>query len=234
MKNQTLRKRFIKAGILIILLLIVDQLTKVMADIVLSDHTISVIGEFFQLDLAYNPGFAFSMGTGWPQWLMMAVKIVIPFVAAAFTLFRIKASDCSRLEALSLTLLTAGAFGNLIDRLFRGHVIDFLLFKTYGLFGFQYWPTFNVADILVVSGTIGYAITQLSAIANEQQMEKGKSKAEVLHGAQEEDGVSDIIEDGTPDMADDGIPDMPDDGALDITEEDAPETIPEATEERER
>lgn len=181
-----------------------------MADIALADRTISVIGEFFQLDLAYNPGFAFSMGIGWPQWLTMAVKIAIPFAAAGFTFFRIKASDCTRLEALSLTLLTAGAFGNLIDRLFRGYVIDFLLFRMYGLFGLQYWPTFNVADLLVVSGTIGFAITQLLAAANEHQMEKGKSKAEVPQGAQEEDGVPDMIEDG------------------------ALETIPETTEERER
>jgi len=202
LKNLKFKKRLLKAGVLIVLLVAVDQVTKIVANIILAEQTISVIGDFFQLDLAYNPGFGFSMGTGWPQWLTMAVKILIPSLAAIFTFFRLKADDCTHLEALSLTLLTAGAFGNLIDRLCYGYVIDFLLFKMYGLLGFQYWPTFNVADILVVSGTIGFAITQLLAAINEHKAEKGKSESvaeetEESRGAQEE-GIED---EGASEMA---------------------------------
>jgi signal peptidase II len=44
-----------------------------------------------------------------------------------------------------------GGLGNVIDRIFRSEgVVDFLSFKFYGLFGFERWPTFNVADSSVV------------------------------------------------------------------------------------
>ena len=216
MKNQILKKRFLKAGIMIVLLVAADQITKIVADIVLAEKTISVIGDFFQLDLAYNPGFGFSMGTGWPQWLSMAIKILIPLSAALFTFFRLKASDCTRLEALSLILLTAGAFGNLIDRLFRGYVIDFLLFKMYGLFGFQYWPTFNVADILVVSGTIGFAITQLLAAVREHEAEKRKSEAG--HAGEGEPPEAQAGEGGVSETEETSAPEVPE-TAPDIAEE---------------
>ena len=221
MKNQKFKKRLLRAGVLIALLVVVDQVTKIVADIVLAEKTISVIGDFFQLDLAHNPGFGFSMGTGWPQWLTMAVKILIPALAAIFTFFRLRADDCTRLEALSLTLLTAGAFGNLIDRLFHGYVIDFLLFKMYGLLGFQYWPTFNVADILVVSGTIGFAITQLLAAINEHKAEKRKTEAGEAEEPEESQGT---LEKGAED---EGASEM-----AETAETDASEAVRETAEER--
>jgi signal peptidase II len=52
---------------------------------------------------------------------------------------------------ISLSLILAGALGNLIDRVFRGYVIDFLDFYA----GKWHWPFFNVADSSI---TIGAAL----------------------------------------------------------------------------
>jgi signal peptidase II len=233
LKIQEYRRRLLKAGILMVLLVVIDQVTKIVADIILSEQTISVIGEFFQLDLAYNPGFGFSLGTGWPQWLTMAVKISIPLLAAIFTIFRLKSDDCTRLEALSLTLLTSGAFGNLIDRLVHGYVIDFLLFKMYGFLGFEYWPTFNIADVLIVSGTIGFALTQFLAAIKEHKAEKMKSGTEVpvadgMIGAADGDEAAEASE--ASDAAEETDAAGAEEGAA--VPQDAPDTTPEIVPEK--
>ena len=47
--------------------------------------------------------------------------------------------------------IVGGGIGNLIDRFFRAEgVVDFIDVKFYGLFGFERWPTFNIADASVV------------------------------------------------------------------------------------
>ena len=48
--------------------------------------------------------------------------------------------------SFGISFLLGGIIGNLIDRIFRGYVIDFIDFKL--------WPVFNIADIFVVIGII--------------------------------------------------------------------------------
>ena len=59
----------------------------------------------------------------------------------------------NNLSLLSFSLILGGAVGNLIDRIFRGRVIDFIDISP--VFNF---PTFNIADILVVIGWIAFAL----------------------------------------------------------------------------
>jgi len=51
-----------------------------------------------------------------------------------------------RLEQLAYTLVLAGAVGNVVDRLFRGYVVDFI--------HLHHWPIFNVADVAIVAGGV--------------------------------------------------------------------------------
>ena len=53
-------------------------------------------------------------------------------------------------------LISGGIIGNTVDRLFRGHVVDFLDFHL----PFYRWPTFNVADSAIVVGTLWYIYLQ--------------------------------------------------------------------------
>ncbi|HPM42982.1 MAG TPA: signal peptidase II, partial [Candidatus Omnitrophota bacterium] len=74
--------------------------------------------------------------------------ISVTILSVAFIIFYIwkhKTGDIFSLASLSL--ITGGALGNLIDRVIYGHVIDFL--------DFHIWPVFNVADSAI---TIGAAI----------------------------------------------------------------------------
>ncbi len=75
----------------------------------------------------------------------LLVTGALAVVALALLLFRARAKI--GLPLVALILVTAGAIGNYLDRLFRGYVVDFV--------HLQYWPVFNVADVYV---TIGYGL----------------------------------------------------------------------------
>ena len=62
---------------------------------------------------------------------------------------------------VSLVMVLSGAIGNIIDRLFRGYVVDFFEFT------FFEWPVFNVADIYVVVGVTLLALMILFVVKDE-------------------------------------------------------------------
>jgi signal peptidase II len=77
-----------------------------------------------------------------------------------------------RLSALALGLILGGAVGNLIDRVVREEVVDFLHFRLWG--GYS-WPDFNVADSCIV---VGVAILLLELLASEGEKRAGAEPAE--------------------------------------------------------
>ena len=75
------------------------------------------------------------------------------------------------LTVLGMELVLSGAIGNIIDRLFRGYVVDFFEFT------FFEWPVFNVADIYVVVGVILLAL-MLIFVVKEEDLDFKKKKDE--------------------------------------------------------
>lgn len=109
-----------------------------------------VIPGFFSIVYTVNTGAAWGLLAGRSE--ILAV-IAIAAVVAIFV-FR-RALELHRpLMQLIFGLILGGIVGNLIDRLFRGHVVDFLDFH----FGFYRWPTFNLADSWICIGTVAYVI----------------------------------------------------------------------------
>ncbi|GAB2705069.1 hypothetical protein GCM10027089_29130 [Nocardia thraciensis] len=108
---------------------------------------ISIVGDVVRLTLVRNAGAAFSMATGM-TWLLTLVA-----AAVVVGVIRIGRSLRSPGWAVGLGLVLGGAFGNLVDRLFRapgplqGHVVDFISVT-------KWWPVFNVADSSIVCGAI--------------------------------------------------------------------------------
>ncbi|WP_182354584.1 signal peptidase II [Flaviflexus huanghaiensis] len=147
-------KRALSFGLLVIL---VDQVTKWWAENALGNgERISVIGDFLTFVLVYNPGAAFSLGTG-STWIFTIFSVVV--VTAIMWVLR----KCeSRAWAITLGIIAGGAVGNLIDRVFRepsvgqGHVVDFISYNG--------WFVGNVADIALVLGVIALVIIELLGI----------------------------------------------------------------------
>lgn len=99
------------------------------------------------LDFAYleNRGAAFGIFQGQVQLL----SIIAVGISLVILLYLIKNKDAHPLMKVSLSLIIAGALGNVYDRLNYGFVVDFIHFHLNELWHF---PTFNVADMCVVIG----------------------------------------------------------------------------------
>lgn len=109
-----------------------------------------LIEGFFNLVYAVNYGAAWGILQGF-SWLLIAL-------AFGFTglLYAFRKDFLIDLEngPLIFGLICGGIFGNTLDRLLRGHVVDFLDFTL----PFYRWPTFNIADSAIVVGTIWYLV----------------------------------------------------------------------------
>ena len=107
-----------------------------------------VVNEFFSLTHVHNYGAAFSFladQSGWQRYALSGISIIAS-IAIMVWMRRVAVDQVLKLSALSILL--AGAVGNLIDRFFLGFVIDFIDLHYQTL----YWPIFNVADILISVG----------------------------------------------------------------------------------
>ena len=142
-----------------------DQASKltVVAKLDFADR-IPVIEGFFYLTHVRNPGAAFGLFADASPLVRVTLFIGVALVALAMIVsFQRKLAPGDRFSALALGLIMGGAVGNLIDRLFRGEVVDFLHFRLWG--GYQ-WPDFNLADSFVVVG-VAFLIIELLAVEGE-------------------------------------------------------------------
>jgi len=123
---------------------------------------IPVIDGFFYLTHVRNPGAAFGLFNTAPAVVRLSAFIGITLVAIVmiFSFYR-RLAPGERLSALSLGLILGGAGGNLVDRVLRGEVVDFLHFRLWG--GYQ-WPDFNLADSFIV---VGVALLVVELLASE-------------------------------------------------------------------
>jgi signal peptidase II len=137
---------------IILLLVALDQATKWLVFRYLSLYnSVTVLPGFFNLTHIRNKGAifgAFSHVNSRAVLLLLTVASLIALALVLFYFFRTPASE--RGMKLALALILAGALGNLIDRVFRGYVIDFLDFHVRG----QHWPYFNVADSAITVGAL--------------------------------------------------------------------------------
>lgn len=132
--------------IYVIMLIIVDQLTKYIVRVNLADGDLIIIPGVLQLHLLFNTGAAFSILTG----KTLFFYILTPIVACVIIVFFLKLPLEKKYQpmAFCLATLVAGAFGNYIDRLAFGKVTDFIYFSLIN------FPVFNVADIYVTLSVI--------------------------------------------------------------------------------
>lgn len=131
------------------LILIIDQLTKLLAKQNLFENVPVALTGFLNLTLVHNPGAAFSFlaqAGGWQRWAFIAIGTI----AALYICWMILKNPQQKLFALGMSLILSGAIGNVLDRIFYGYVIDFIDFY----YATWHWPAFNVADSSITLGVI--------------------------------------------------------------------------------
>lgn len=137
-----------KISILTVLLVIVDQVVKFLVSTYL--NYINVIPKFLYLSLEKNYGVAFSM-----LWNNRLLILIISLLLILFLIYLLNKESLSKgknnkLLNATYGLLFGGILGNLIDRIVRGYVIDYI-----GVYIFNYrFPVFNLADSFITIGVI--------------------------------------------------------------------------------
>ena len=144
-----------------------DMATKiaVVANLNVSDR-MSVIEGFFYITHVRTTGAAWGLFSDAPLVPRLIFFISVTLIALGImgSFFR-KLSPGDRLAALALGLITGGVLGNLVDRIFRQEVVDFLHFRLWR--GYS-WPDFNVADSAIVIG-VGLLVVELLATEGEER-----------------------------------------------------------------
>ena len=133
-----------------LLVIILDQVTKTLAETLLVMHRPVPVLPSFNLMLTYNSGAAFSFladSGGWQRWFFLGLGATVS-IGLIVWLHRLKIEE-KRL-AFALALILGGAVGNLIDRAWLGQVIDFI--QLY--YDRWYWPAFNIADSAITLGAM--------------------------------------------------------------------------------
>ena len=112
-------------------------------------NPLPVLGDLFRLTYTHNPGAAFGINVGEQSRFFFLVLSLLALVVLGFIYRSTPAHE--RLRLLAVALVSAGAIGNIIDRIrFEAGVVDFL---DVGI-GVHRWPIFNVADMAVSIGAV--------------------------------------------------------------------------------
>ena len=151
-RPQALRNGLSLAALVILL----DQLIKYwITNMIMLPPRIIPVTPFFNLVLGHNRGVSFGFFDGnspLNQWLLSLVALAI---TATLVIWLTRTNK--PWVAVALGLIIGGAIGNVIDRLTREGVVDFLDFH----WGEHHWPAFNVADTGITMGAAALILDSL-------------------------------------------------------------------------
>lgn len=141
-------------------LFLLDQLTKgYVVHHIGFQESVPVIPGFFSLTHLYNTGAAFSMMHDSNRFFTILSVAVFASLVALRRHFPGPLMRCGWL------LILAGILGNVADRVFRGHVVDFLDFQL----GSYHWPAFNVADSCICVAAVLFLFSGFSSEKSKHQ-----------------------------------------------------------------
>ena len=146
-------RRVILVAVVAVIVFVLDRITKIVVESSLAPgSSVDVVGQWIRISHVTNSGAAFGL---LPERTTLLSILSVVAVFAIVYYYRRLAAD-SRLIAATLGMQLGGAFGNLVDRVGQGYVVDFV---DVGIpAGPRFW-SFNVADSSIVVGII--AVTAL-------------------------------------------------------------------------
>lgn len=157
--------------ILIVVLVMVDQISKWMVETMLPLQQQVEVIPFFSLFRTYNYGVAFSLLDGLGQWPLVAMTAII--ICFVFWLWRGIEID-RNISEFGYALIIGGAIGNLIDRAWLGKVVDMILFHIDSL-DFRF-AVFNLADTFITIGAMAIILDEILVWQKARKIEKEQNK----------------------------------------------------------
>ena len=142
--------RVIETLLAITFLVLLDQCMKIFISKIMLEHSFEDMQllSFLNIVFVRNTGVSFGMFSEWGilgRYFFSIFSIVVGCFLILLAIFSDK-----KVFRISLGLISSGALGNAIDRVYFGGVIDFIDFFIYNL----HWPAFNFADIFITLGVV--------------------------------------------------------------------------------
>lgn len=143
-----MKKRLLIYFVVIIILVLLDQLTKLLIinSFDVNDKLV-LINNFLKFYYIQNTGISFGILSN-----QKFIIILLTILIMIYVLYETNKNKDNKLYVFSSMLIVSGALGNLIDRIFRGYVIDFISFTLFN----REMAIFNIADTLITFGIIMY------------------------------------------------------------------------------
>lgn len=157
MKHNENTPSLLRVAVITIFVALLDQLSKTL---ILKEFSVGevdrVIPGFFNLTLTFNYGAAFGLWGGLPDGIReIVLGISITLALSVVWYFLRHPSYKTSTAYLALSCILGGALGNVVDRVTRGAVVDFL--DVY--YGSYHWPAFNLADSAICLGVFLLVLT---------------------------------------------------------------------------
>ena len=150
---------------MIICLITIDQLVKIAVINNIYNFSITIIDGILNLTYVENTGGAFGVGSN-NTFIIIIINVFSLILITKFILSR--KNEISQYMIIGLGLILAGGIGNLIDRILRGFVIDYIDINP-----LIEYPVFNIADICVVIGCLTIGINIIVNIIKERKECRG-------------------------------------------------------------
>jgi signal peptidase II len=150
---------------LTVAVVILDQFSKYIASTSLHLFQVVDVMPMFSWTLRHNTGAAFSFladAGGWQRWFFALIAFVVSIVIFLW-IKRLQSHE--KWQAIALALILGGAIGNVIDRVWLGYVVDFILVY------YKQWeyPAFNIADSAIFIGVVMIIIDAIREYRNERK-----------------------------------------------------------------
>lgn len=153
-----------KIGIIIIIIVILlDQLTKML----MINKQVTIIPNLLEFTYTKNTGMAFGIANS-KMFLIILVSILI--LGIIFKLIKERETQIDKNILLSLYFILAGGISNLIDRIFRGYVVDFIDINILN------FPHFNIADICITLGTFVIIVIVIKSLFESEKIGDDKNE----------------------------------------------------------
>ena len=161
------KKSYLIVGIIIIIGLVIDLVTKAVFSSVLEygNKDIDIIPNFLKLTYVENDGAAYGIFGG-KTWLLIVITIIFIIGFVCYYIFNHNSSPWYN---IGIGLILSGAIGNFVDRIFfEGIVRDFISIKFFNF-------VFNFADMWITFGVISFGIYIILELIKEIKEKKGKN-----------------------------------------------------------
>jgi signal peptidase II len=145
---------------LALVVVLLDQFVKALIAVDFREYESRRVTAFFNVVRWHNHGAAFSFlngAGGWQRWLFVGLAVA----ASILIVWLLRRHASQRLFCFAIAMVLGGAVGNLIDRVLRGYVIDFISLHWKDFYTF---PAFNLADSAITLGAICLIVDELRRV----------------------------------------------------------------------